>query len=90
MDPTELLTFQFLDGLGTVGTWTVVGACLIFGKGLATQRELRQRDETIAWLRETNAELMIQNRDLVIGTKVATDAFDKVSQAAIRGDGHTS
>lgn len=82
----EWLTVEFLNGLGTVGMATGVALCLVFGKGLATQRELRQRDETIAWLRETNAELMQQNRDLVIGTKVATDAFDKISSAAVGGD----
>lgn len=84
----EWLTVEFLNGLGTVGIATGVAVCLIFGKGLATQRELRQRDETIAWLRETNAELMVQNRDLVIGAKVATDAFDKISNAAAVGGDH--
>lgn len=82
----EWLTVEFLNGLGTVGIATGVAVCLIFGKGLATQRELRQRDETIAWLRETNSELMQQNRDLVMGTKVATDAFEKISTAAV-GEG---
>lgn len=84
----EWLTVEFLNGLGTVGIATGVAIALVFGKGLATQRELRQRDETIAWLRETNAELMAQNRDLVLGTRVATDAFEKIGSAAVEGGGH--
>lgn len=78
----EYLTPAFLDGLGTVGVSVLVVVSLVTGKGLATQRELRQRDETIAWLRQTNTELMTQNADLLMGTKVATDAFAKVSRAA--------
>lgn len=81
----DFLTAELLDNLGTVGLCAAVMVSLIMGKGLATQRELRQRDETIAWLRETNAELMAQNKDLVLGTKVATDAFEKVSRAAVEG-----
>lgn len=82
----EFLTPAFLDGLGTVGLSVLIVGSLVTGKGLATQRELRQRDETIAWLRQTNAELMTQNADLLMGTKVATDALDKVTRAAARGD----
>lgn len=81
----DFLTAEFLNNLGTVGVCITVAVALVMGKGLATQRELRQRDETIAWLRETNSELMAQNKELVIGTKVATDAFEKVSRAAVEG-----
>lgn len=83
----DFLTAELLNNLGTVGLCVAIVLSLVTGKGLATQRELRQRDETIRWLRETNAELMQQNRDLVVGTKVATDAFEKVSRAAVEGSG---
>lgn len=81
----DILTAQLLDNLGTIGLGLAVVVSLITGKGLATQRELRQRDETIRWLRETNSELMAQNKDLLLGTRVATDAFEKVSRAAVQG-----
>lgn len=83
----DFITAELLNSLGTVGICVAIMISLVMGKGLATQRELRQRDETIKWLRETNAELMAQNRELVIGTRVATDAFEKVSQAAVEGSG---
>lgn len=79
----DFITLEFLNGLGTVGTWTLIGTCLIFGKGLALMREVKQRDETILWQRQTIEEQNTQIRDLITGTKVATDAFEKVSQAAV-------
>lgn len=83
----DFVTAELLNNLGTVGLCLLIVGSLVTGRGLATQRELRQRDETIVWLRQTNAELMAQNHDLVIGTKVATDAFEKVSRAAVEGSG---
>lgn len=79
----DWITIDFLNGLGTVGTWTFIGTCLIFGKGLALQREVKQRDETIVWQRHTIEEKDAQIHDLIMGTRVATDAFKKVGEAAV-------
>lgn len=79
----EWLTVEFLNGLGTVGLSVLVAFSLIFGKGLATQRELRERDKTIEWQRLTIEEKDDQIRELIGGTRVAATALDKVSDAAM-------
>lgn len=79
----DFITLDFLNGLGTVGTWTFIGSCLIFGKGLALQREVKQRDETILWQRNTIEEKDAQIRDLIIGTRITSEAFHKVGEAAV-------
>lgn len=81
MDLSDILTLNFLNGLGTVGTWAFIGTCLIFGKGLALQREVTQRDQTIEWQRVTIEEKDAQIRDLIMGTRVSVDAFKKVGEA---------
>lgn len=79
----DWITLDFLNGLGTVGTWTFIGSCLIFGKGLALQREVKQRDETILWQRNAIEEKDAQIRDFLIATRVASEAFNKVGEAAV-------
>lgn len=79
----DWVTLDFLNGLGTVGTWTFIGSCLIFGKGLALQREVKQRDETILWQRNTIEEKDAQIRDFLIATRVSSEAFHKVGEAAV-------
>lgn len=79
----EFLNPAFLDGLGTVGTWTLVGVALITGKGIALTREVKNRDLTIAWQRETILELSGTIKDLTAGNAVAARALDKVANAAM-------
>lgn len=79
----EYLTPAFLDGLGTVGTWTLVGIALITGKGIALTREVKHRDQTIEWQRLTILELSGTIKDLTTGNAVAARALDKVAQAAV-------
>jgi hypothetical protein len=47
------LTLDFLNGLGVVGICVLVLLLIIFGKGLALMREVKARDETIVWQRDT-------------------------------------
>lgn len=81
----DWVTLGFLDGLGTVGTWALLGLALIFDKGLALKREVTQRDKTIAFLQESNKEKDATILELTIGTRVAAKALDKVSEAAVSG-----
>jgi cell division protein FtsL len=78
----EWLSADFLNGVGTVGLCVLIVFSLIFGKGLALQRELKHRDATIDWQRLTIEEQADQIRDLIRGTSVAAGALEKVSQAA--------
>lgn len=55
------LSPDLLNGIGTVGVVVAVGFMLITGKGLATQRELKFRDETIQYQRARIEELITQN-----------------------------
>lgn len=82
----EWLTVEFLNGLGVVGTWTLIGAALITGKGLALTREIRERDKTIEWQRLTIEEKDSQLRELILGNRVAAQALHKVSEAALGGE----
>lgn len=81
------LTSDFLNGLGTVGIAVLVMLLLIFGKGLALMREVKDRDKTIEWQRLTIDELNAQNRELLTGNYVAANALDKVSNAAVQQAG---
>jgi cell division protein FtsL len=78
----DWVTPDFLNGLGTVGLCVLLVASLITGKGLATQRELKMRDATIEWQRQTIEEQNQQIRDLIMGTSVAAVALEKVATAA--------
>lgn len=81
----DWVTLGFLDGLGTVGTWGLLGLALIFDKGLALKREVTQRDKTIDFLQQSNKEKDATILELTIGTRVAAKALDKVSEAAVSG-----
>lgn len=83
MEWGNLLTLGFLNGLGTVGTWTLLGILLITDKGLALKREVTQRDSTIQWQRQTIEELNSQKMELILGTRVSAIALDKVAEAAV-------
>lgn len=83
----DYLTPDFLNGLGTVGLCVLILASLIMGKGLALQREVKNRDQTIVWQRSTILELSEQIKELIIGTGVAAGALDKVANAAVEA-GH--
>lgn len=83
------LSAEFLNGLGVVGISVFVLLLVIFGKGLALQREVKDRDariakqdETIAWQRATIGEKDRQISELIGGTRISATALQKVSQAA--------
>lgn len=76
------ITADFLNGIGVVGLCVLILLLLVFGKGLALSREVKNRDETIIWQRETIAEKDIQITALIGGTTVSATALQKVSQAA--------
>lgn len=85
----EWLTADFLNGLGVVGVCVLVFLLIIFGKGLALQREVKDRDITIArqndtieWQRQSMDAKDEQISDLINGTRVTTESLRKVSQAA--------
>lgn len=79
----DWITLGFLDGLGTVGTWAVLGFCLIFDKGLALKSAVTHRDETILWLRASNEAKDETILNLTTGVRASTNAFEKVAQAAV-------
>lgn len=79
----EWVTFNFLDGLGTVGTWALLGLSLIFDKGLALKREVTQRDKTIDFLQQSNKEKDATIFELTVSSKVAAGALEKVSDHAV-------
>lgn len=83
----DWLTLSFLDGLGTVGTWGLLGLCLILDKGLALKREVTQRDKTIAFLQQSNMEKDATIFELTVSSKVAATALDKVTDAAVSAGG---
>lgn len=76
------LSTEFLNGLGVVGISVLIVMLLIFGKGLALMREVKQRDETIAWQRMTIETKDEQISNLIGGTQISATALQKVSQAA--------
>lgn len=91
------LSTEFLNGLGVVGISVLVMLLVVFGKGLALQREVKDRDatilkqdSTIEWQRLSMDEKDRQIADLIGGTRVTTQSLQKVSQAAEQlagGDG---
>lgn len=83
----DWITLGFLDGLGTVGTWGLLGLALIFDKGLALKREVTQRDKTIEFLQQSNKEKDATILELTTTGRVAVKAFDKVAEAAVGGEG---
>lgn len=82
MDFPFPLSTDFLNGLGVVGISVLILMLLIFGKGLALSREVKQRDETIAWQRGTIDEQARQITALSGGAAVSATALHKVSEAA--------
>lgn len=79
----DWVTLGFLDGLGTVGTWGLLGLCLVFDKGLALKREVTQRDKTIDFLQQSNREKDAQIFELTASTRVTATALEKVTDAAV-------
>lgn len=84
MDVASWLNTDFLNGLGVVGICVLVLLLLIFGKGLALTREVKDRDKTIAWQRLSMDEKDKQIALLLGGTQVSVEALHKVSTAAER------
>lgn len=87
----EWITHDFLNGLGVVGLSVLVMLMVTFGKGLALQREVRDRDQTIVqknqtieWLQQSNDAKDRIIADLANGTRVTTESLRKVSVAAER------
>lgn len=83
------LSTEFLNGLGVVGISVLVMLLVVFGKGLALQREVKDRDATIEkqdatieWQRASMDEKDSQIADLIGGTRITTQSLAKVSRAA--------
>lgn len=78
----DWITRDFLDGLGVVGICVLVMLMLAFGKGLALQREVKDRDKTIEYQRLTIDNLTASVAALTGAAQVSARSLQKVSQAA--------
>lgn len=91
----DWMTPSFFDGLGTVGTWTLVIVSVITGRGgLALLREVKDRDktieaqnQTIEWQRKTIEEKDDRIKDLTWAARISAGALDKVTDAAVAAGG---
>lgn len=91
------ITPAALSDIGVVGLVVLIFLMIVFGKGLALMREVKERDntinilrtveipnrdETIEWQRKALDEKDRHIADLIGGTRVSTESLRKVSQAA--------
>lgn len=78
----EWITPSILDGIGTVGTWTLIVLLLVFDKGLALKSSVTFRDKIIERQWQIIDEKDAQLNGFKTATQISAGALEKISNAA--------